>query len=331
MERYIAIDNACAWPNLTLLPDGALAAIIFNQPTHGGWEGDVECWASEDGGRLWRRRGVVARHDPGENRMNVAAGRARDGSLVVLASGWSRRNAPGEWTSPHRGEVLPVWVCRSRDGGATWEHGGDGASFSESAARQIPFGDIVALPDGTLGASLYDWALEAGNTAHFYVSSDDGETWTLRGTVQAETANETTPVVLPDGRVLAAARTLGDGHLELYSSSDSGATWQARGPLTMGGQHPGHLLVLADGRLLLTYGIRNKGLYGVGTRLSEDQGRTWRPPAVLVDFESATDGGYPATVQMEDGALVTAYYANGAPAHHRYHMGVVRWGLEEQT
>jgi len=203
MERYIAIDNACAWPNLTLLPDGALAAIIFNQPTHGGWEGDVECWASEDGGRLWRRRGVVARHDPGENRMNVAAGRARDGSLVVLASGWSRRNAPGEWTSPHRGEVLPVWVCRSRDGGATWEHGGDGASFSESAARQIPFGDIVALPDGTLGASLYDWALEAGNTAHFYVSSDDGETWTLRGTVQAETANETTPVVLPDGRVLA--------------------------------------------------------------------------------------------------------------------------------
>jgi len=26
MERYIAIDNVCAWPNLTVLPDGTLAA-----------------------------------------------------------------------------------------------------------------------------------------------------------------------------------------------------------------------------------------------------------------------------------------------------------------
>ena len=25
MERYIAIDNVCAWPNLTALPDGTLA------------------------------------------------------------------------------------------------------------------------------------------------------------------------------------------------------------------------------------------------------------------------------------------------------------------
>jgi len=53
MERYIAIDNVCAWPNLTQMPDGTIIATIFNQPTHGGWEGDVECWASEDDGRTW--------------------------------------------------------------------------------------------------------------------------------------------------------------------------------------------------------------------------------------------------------------------------------------
>jgi Na+/melibiose symporter-like transporter len=37
----IAIDNVCAWPNLTKLPDGAIIATIFNQPCHGLWEGDV--------------------------------------------------------------------------------------------------------------------------------------------------------------------------------------------------------------------------------------------------------------------------------------------------
>lgn len=51
MERYIAVDNVCAWPNLTRLADGSIVATIFNQPTHGGWEGDVECWASTDFGK----------------------------------------------------------------------------------------------------------------------------------------------------------------------------------------------------------------------------------------------------------------------------------------
>ena len=83
MEKYIAIDNVCAWPNLTRMPDGAIIATIFNQPTHGGWEGDVECWASEDEGRMWQLRGTPAPHQPGTNRMNVAAGLANDDSLVV--------------------------------------------------------------------------------------------------------------------------------------------------------------------------------------------------------------------------------------------------------
>ena len=31
MERYIAIDNVCAWPNLTKMPDGAIIATISTQ------------------------------------------------------------------------------------------------------------------------------------------------------------------------------------------------------------------------------------------------------------------------------------------------------------
>ena len=53
MERYIVIDDYCAWPNLTLLDEDVTVAIVFNKPSHGLQEGDVECWASTDGGRKW--------------------------------------------------------------------------------------------------------------------------------------------------------------------------------------------------------------------------------------------------------------------------------------
>lgn len=330
MERYVAVDNVCAWPNLTMLPDGAMAATIFNQPTHGGWEGDVECWASEDEGRLWTLRGIAALHEPETNRMNVAAGLARDGALIVIASGWSRRLPPGEYSSPHEGDVLAPWVCRSVDGGRTWTRSDATPSPPAETNREvIPFGDIVVLADGTLGVSFYGGGTPGGDSAYFYTSADDGRTWSLRSTICAGRANETTPVVLPGGRVLVAARTPGSACLNLFESDDHGNTWRDLGPVTLPRQHPGHLLLLADGRLLLTFGIRNPGYYGVGVRVSSDLGQTWGTPRFLVDFELATDGGYPATLQAGDGTLVTAYYCNGVPAHQRYHLGVVRWRLDE--
>ena len=70
LERYVAVDDVCAWPNLTLLKDGTLTATIFNQPHHGKGEGDVESWVSTDGGRKWelggRRGSSRGRFEPHE-------------------------------------------------------------------------------------------------------------------------------------------------------------------------------------------------------------------------------------------------------------------------
>jgi hypothetical protein len=44
-----------------------------------------------------------------------------------------------------------------------------------------------------------------------------------------------------------------------------------------------------------------------------------------LSYEGATDGGYPSSSQCEDGTIVTVYYSNRIPDHHRYHMGVARW------
>ena len=96
MEHYIAVDNVTAWPNLTLMPNGDIIASIFNQPTHGGWEGDVECWASEDGGKLWSLRGTPAVHEPTTNRMNVAAGLGYDNTSIRCAN----KAEDPVWTQP---------------------------------------------------------------------------------------------------------------------------------------------------------------------------------------------------------------------------------------
>lgn len=332
LERYIAIDDVCAWPNLTRLADGTLAATIYNRPTHGRWYGDVEVWGSADG-RRWERRGVAAPGEPPGNRMNVAAGMARDGALVAIASGWTPVLAPGASEAGFQFDVRRVLaprVCRSADGGRTWERA-DTVSVPKDDEWFIPFGDVTAGEAG-LAVPFYsarpDTSRQA-NTAWLLRSDDDGHTWGDASIIAADDYNETDILHLGRGHWLAACRTLADGHVELFASSDDGRSWQGRGPMTLPRQHPPHLARLADGRLLLTYGIRNEGLYGIGARLSGDAGATWGPPRLLVDLDDASDGGYPSSVPLEDGTIVTAYYANRATAHRRYHMGVALWRWKE--
>ena len=55
VERFVAIDNKCAWPNLTLMPDDSIVATIFGSPCHGFCDGAAECWRSEmvSGDHIW--------------------------------------------------------------------------------------------------------------------------------------------------------------------------------------------------------------------------------------------------------------------------------------
>lgn len=328
MERYIAVDNVCAWPNVTQLADGTLVAVIHNRPVHGRWYGDVEAWASTDGGCLWTKRGTPAPGEPPGNRMNVAAGAAANGDLIVIASGWTPVLAPGDDDSQFafaERTVVDSVVCRSADGGHAWERQTSVELPADDCRWFIPFGDIMVGPAG-LAAAFYSSPPDGGtNTAWMFRSADDGRTWGDATVIAAADYNETDLLHLGDGRWLAACRTFADGHVELIGSSDDGRTWQPRGAVTLPRQHPPHLTSLADGRVLLTYGIRNAGLYGVGARSSRDDGQTWGAPRLLVQFEGATDGGYPSSTQLVDGTVVTAYYANRIAAHQRYHMGVVRW------
>ena len=330
-EHVLAVENVCAWPNLTLMPDGTIIAVIHNQPSHGQQEGQLECWASSDG-REWERRGYPAPNDPQTVRMNCAAGRTRSGDLVVLCSGWTDRKQPQRPKQrAFRDDILRAWVCRSSDGGRTWTQHKEFIAREAPWSEHIPFGDILVAEDGSLRASTYQGKFVdetqatkiSGWRSWQLRSDDDGLTWEAVNVIGPR-HNETSLFHAGGKRWLAAARI---DAVELISSGDDGATWGEPLRVTERNEINAHLTRLNDGRLLLTYGNRIKDQYGVLAKLSNDEGTSWSPPIRLARTNES-DCGYPATVQRSDGRLVTAYYAKSGDLSDKYHMGVVIWDAE---
>ena len=334
--------ECCAWPNLTLMPNGEIVAVIYSKPSHGWDEGDPELWVSSDGGYTWACRSEVTEHEPPSVRMNVAAGLNPDGHLVALVSGWSLQGEERDG----RGVVLKPWVSISTDNGHTWEHAGEVAPASgeiegfEGEAVLIPFGDVCVNGDECV-VSCYgssSWEQDIAHHSILLRSSDGGRTWSEPSIIGAGNYNETDLLVHSSGRWLALARTksivsddTGAAHganVRLMVSADEGRTWEFALELSQPSQHPGHLLELADGRILASYGNRIPRFRGVMGRISDDAGASWSAPFVIVGGLVEGDCGYPSSVQVDDGEIVTAYYTNAAPWHRRYHMGVVRWSLD---
>ena len=103
VERYIAIDNVCAWPNLTLLPDGTIVAVIFGHSRH---------LLGEDDGHTWTRSSPISSCCRGETTvLRLAAGR-------WLAA--SRTEADSDGRVPDVGMELYV----SSDEGVSWKDAG---------------------------------------------------------------------------------------------------------------------------------------------------------------------------------------------------------------
>lgn len=329
MQRVVAVENVCAWPNLTLMGDGTIVAIFHNQPSHGKQEGDIECWASRDG-LIWEKRSTVTRHDPNTVRMNHAAGLSKSGNLVVLCSGWTNeKQSERPKQSPFRDGVISSWVLRSNDGGHTWQQSDVFPAADPGWTEYIPFGDIWPGDDGNLHTSCYQGAFtdptlssktKSWRSWHFR-SDDDGRTW-VPISIIGPRHNETDLLSLGGKSWLAAART---NRMELIRSDDDGITWQTPHPVTGRDEIVGHLARLKDGRLLMSYGVRIDGRRGVCAKLSSDDGQTWSEPLRLAHTADGGDCGYPSSVQLEDGKIVTAWYSSETPDFKGYHMGVTVW------
>ncbi|MDC0275337.1 glycoside hydrolase [Verrucomicrobiales bacterium] len=329
IQHVVAVENVCAWPNLTLLNDGTIIAIFHNQPSHGGKEGDIDCWVSKDG-LTWTERSTVTKHETDTVRMNHAAGVAKNGDLVVLCSGWTnvkQSNRPKQ--AKFRDNILRSWVLRSADGGRTWKQRDTFPGVEDGWSELIPFGDIWTGDDGALHVSCYQGKFKdptqssktEGWRSWHLTSEDDGWTW-KKVSIIGQKHNETDIFPLGGKSWLAAARI---DKMELIRSDDNGATWQEPVPASDRNEINGHLIRLADGRLLFSYGVRIEGRRGVLAKFSSDDGKTWTEPLRISHTADGGDCGYPSSIQLASGKIVTAWYSSESPQHTGYHLGVSVW------
>ncbi len=337
MDRYIAVDNVCGWPKLTRLDDGRINMNIHDKPSHGSFDGSAICYQSTDDGFSFQHCGISAQG--GEEAgafIDKACGVAHNGDYLVIVQ---------------NSKQATCYVLRSSDGGATYTQTGvidsGREQFSNHGSMPFPYGDILRLGENTLAFNYWmntarDWHkgyADGVHEAHLCISHDDGKTWTEDHLI-AEGINETAVLFYDDlhgiaiGRIDAAFTANAGGQVNsgggnmIYATEDGGKSWICQGHLLGQGIIPVHLTLLQDGRTLLTAGLRYANMGGVIVMLSSDRGKTWNEPNFIAQYPGL-DGGYPSTVQLADGRLVTAYYSQGNMYHTRYHVGVVRWQISD--
>ena len=172
------------------------------------------------------------------------------------------------------------------------------------------------LADGTVICSGYIELAPGKAKAYLLRSKDGGRTWGEASSISE--ASEVNIAVLPSGKLFACLRVAPEGVGEggavvaMTESSDGGHTWsQARRIEGLGqAQIPGFPLYLKDGRLLIIYGNRQFP-FGAQAIASRDGGKTWdtEHPIILAWFSWDAHCGYPRSVVLPDGSIVTGYYA----------------------
>ena len=119
-------------------------------------------------------------------------------------------------------------------------------------------------------------------------------------------------IELDDGTLICHIRMEGNGFFSTYQSEscDGGKTWtKPHALLGKRGGAPAHLIKHSSGVLISAYGYREKP-YGIRMMISTDNAKTWQTDFVISDNYPDSDLGYPATVELPDGDLLTVFYAH---------------------
>lgn len=325
-------DHYHGWPTLARRKNGQLLLVCS-----GGREehicpfGRVELIVSNDNGATWGWPRVLLDGDSDDRDAGVLV--TSRGTLLVTtftslayerALQTAEKKKPGEpgawpaerlqlWQAAHnrltaeqRQAELGQWMIRSTDGGVTW-------SPRYASVVNSPHGPIE-LADGRLlyaGKELWTGDRRTGVCE----SLDDGRTWRWLAAIpprpndDAASFHELHAVEAADGRILVHIRNhnkANAGETLQSESTDGGKTWSVPQAVGVWGL-PSHLLKLRNGNLLMTYGYRRQP-FGNQARVSRDNGRTWSEPLTISADGSGGDLGYPSTVELDDGTLLTAWY-----------------------
>jgi hypothetical protein len=315
------------WPTLARRKNGELLLVCSGgRESHVCPFGQVELMRSSDDGKTWSFPRVLL-DSPIDDRdagvLETAKGtllattftsNAYDERIIKVGAPkkWSVEKRT-RWLAAHnrvpaadRKKELGTWMIRSTDGGVTWSPRYDSLVNSPHGPVNLKDGRILYA-----GKNLWREKTWIG----ICESKDDGQSWKRLAQIPTRKGDdpknyhELHAVEATNGDLIVHIRNHNPKHNRetLQSESrDGGKTWSEPHNIGVWGL-PSHLLRLKDGRLLMSYGHRRKPL-GNQARVSTDHGRTWSESLMISADAANGDLGYPSTVELADGSLVTVWY-----------------------
>ncbi|MEJ7829136.1 MAG: sialidase family protein [Segetibacter sp.] len=325
------------------LKNGELLIMTREASEHYAPDGDVVMLRSKDGGKTWGNKKVIASLPNSDEREGCGI-QLKDGTIIMGVFYNNLYNPDGSYNfnSGKRIEepgkhYLGAYIVTSKDNGHTWSQ----PNYIDT--KDMPFKNLegptdapIEMPDGSIVMGLIGYSPhgDAGNRAAVMIRSiDKGKTWKYLATMANDPGGKLGGFLEPGivrtktGRIVTGLRNHGpEQAIWVTYSDDDGKTWAPVLKTQMIG-HPVDLIQLKDGRLMATYGIRTGPHVkpgGIRACFSKDNGETWdikTEVQIRNDFLN-WDAGYPESLQMPDGKVLTVYYYN---LFNKYFLGGTYW------
>ncbi len=341
--RYIG------WPSITKAANGDLLAVFSgDRDWHVCMAGKTQMIRSKDNGETWSAPVTITDTPPDDRDAGIIT--LKDGTLIVSwfisyfhpddprwvnvsesqtecwrpyveniteqdKKKWLGKRLSDDstqWSSGH-------WIRRSTDNGHTWQEPIRVMATAPHGPIELADGSILYVGNGEIDGKEYIVSEK---------SYDKGKTWVVESMIDQYVDDEgflCEPHVVEaaDNHIIALFRYeinkekrkgnyMDKKFLWQAESDDGGKTWNKPYKTVIWGCPP-HLIKLKDGRILVVYGHRREP-YGERACFSFDGGRTWDiDNEMILTTASNSDLGYPASVELDDGRIITVYYEKDDP------------------